>query len=110
MAIRQVGFQPLGRDAGRWIVPVEVRVPNILRPLAGGEPAVTAEGATLREVFEDLVRQYPGLRSSLLTTDGDMHRHLNVFLNDDDVRYLGRLDAKVGDTDTVTLMPAVDGG
>jgi len=91
-------------------VSVEVRLPNILRPFAGGEPAVTAEGGTLREVFDDLARQYPGLRPSLLTPDGDMHRHLNVFLNDDDVRYLGRLDAKVAQADTVTLMPAVAGG
>jgi molybdopterin converting factor small subunit len=91
-------------------VPVEVRLPNILRPLAGGAPAVTAQGATLREVFDDLVHQYPALGSSLLTDDGDMHRHLNVFLNDDDVRYLGRLEAKVGESDTVTLMPAVAGG
>jgi molybdopterin synthase sulfur carrier subunit len=91
-------------------VAVEVRLPNILRPLAGGEVSVKAEGATLREVFDDLVRQYPALAGSLLTPDGEMHRHLNVFLNDDDVRYLGRLDAKVGPSDTVTLMPAVAGG
>ncbi len=55
-------------------------------------------------------RKYPGLRGSLLTPDGEMHRHLNVFVNDDDVRYLGKLDAKVGDGDVVTLMPAVAGG
>lgn len=89
---------------------VEVRLPNILRPMAGGEASVKADGANLREVFEDLVRQYPGLRPSLLTTSGDMHRHLNVFLNDDDVRYLGQMDAKVGASDVVTLMPAVAGG
>jgi molybdopterin synthase sulfur carrier subunit len=91
-------------------VTVEVRLPNILRPMAAGEPIVSAEGTSLREVFDDLVRQYPALRSSLLTPDGEMHRHLNVFVNDDDVRYLGKLDAKVGDADTVTLMPAVAGG
>jgi sulfur-carrier protein len=91
-------------------VTVEVRLPNIFRPLAGGEASVKAEGATLREVFEDLAYQYPGLAGSLLTPEGDMHRHLNVFLNDDDVRYLGRLDAKVTSSDTVTLMPAVAGG
>ena len=91
-------------------MPIEVRLPNILRPLAGGEAAVTADGTTIREVFQDPSRRYPGLRPSLLTPEGDMHRHLNVFLNDDDVRYLGRLDAKVGDADTVTLMPAVAGG
>jgi sulfur-carrier protein len=91
-------------------VTVEVRLPNILRPQVEGEPAVKAEGTTLRDVFDDLVRRYPSLGPSLLTPEGDMHRHLNVFLNDDDVRYLGRLDAKVGDADTVTLMPAVAGG
>jgi molybdopterin converting factor small subunit len=91
-------------------VTVQVRLPNILRPVTGGEPAVRAEGTTLREVFDDLVRRYPGLGPSLLTPDGDMHRHLSVFLNDDDVRYLGRLDAKMSESDTVTLMPAVAGG
>jgi len=91
-------------------VAVEVRLPNILRPLAGGEPTVKADGNTLREVFEDLARQYPALAGSLLTSGGDMHRHLTVFLNDDDVRYLGGLDAKVTASDSVTLMPAVAGG
>jgi sulfur-carrier protein len=91
-------------------VTVEVRLPNILRQSAGGEASVEAEGATVGEVFDDLIVKYPGLRESLLTQDGEMHRHLNVFVNDDDVRYLGKLDAKVGDGDVVTLMPAVAGG
>jgi molybdopterin converting factor small subunit len=89
---------------------VSVRLPAVLRPSAGGESIVPAEGATVGEVFADLVRQHPGLRDQLLTPDGDLHRHLNVFLNDDDIRYLGKFDAKVGETDTVTLMPAVAGG
>jgi sulfur-carrier protein len=91
-------------------VTVEVRLPNILRSAASGQATVKADGDTLRDVFGDLVAHYPGLRESLLTPEGEMHRHLNVFLNDDDVRYLGRLDAKVGESDTVTLMPAVAGG
>ena len=91
-------------------MPVEVRLPNILRPMAGGEVAVKVEGGTVGEVFDDLVHQYPGLRASLLTPEGGMHRHLNVFLDDDDVRYLGGLEAKVGESSTVTLMPAVAGG
>ena len=91
-------------------MPVEVRLPNILRSVASGEASVTAEGTTVRDIFDDLVRRYPALRSSLLTPEGEMHRHLNVFVNDDDVRYLGKLEAKVGDDDTVTLMPAVAGG
>ena len=89
---------------------VAIRLPTVLRPSAGGQATVEAEGATVGEVFDDLVRQHPGLRGQLLTEDGELHRHLNVFLNDDDIRYLGKLDAKVGDSDTLTLMPAVAGG
>ncbi|MGI8492920.1 MAG: ubiquitin-like small modifier protein 1 [Acidimicrobiales bacterium] len=91
-------------------MPVDVRLPTVLRPAAGGQPTVRAEGATVGEVFEDLVRQHPGLREQLLTPDGEPHRHLNVYLNDDDIRYLGKMDAKVAESDTLTLMPAVAGG
>ncbi len=89
---------------------IAIRLPTVLRPAAGGQATVEAEGATVGEVFDDLIRQHPGLRDQLLTQDGELHRHLNVFLNDDDIRYLGKLDAKVGDSDTLTLMPAVAGG
>ena len=91
-------------------MPVNVRLPTVLRSAAGGVATVEAQGETVGEVFDDLVGQHPGLRSQLLTDDGELHRHLNVFLNDDDIRYLGRLDAKVGAGDTLTLMPAVAGG
>jgi molybdopterin converting factor small subunit len=91
-------------------VPVAIRLPTVLRSSAGGQATVEADGATVGEVFDDLIRQHPGLRSQLLTEGGELHRHLNVFLNDDDIRYLGKLDAKVGETDTLTLMPAVAGG
>ena len=89
---------------------VAVRLPTILRAAAGGQAVVHAEGATVGEVFEDLARRYPELSAQVLGPDGALHRHLNVFLNDDDVRYLGKLDAKVGEDDTLTLMPAVAGG
>ena len=89
---------------------VDVRVPTILRGATGGRAIVQASGATVGEVFEDLVERYPQLRPQVLTDDGDLHRHLNVFLNDDDIRYLGKLEAKVEADDTVTLMPAVAGG
>jgi sulfur-carrier protein len=71
---------------------------------------VSATGDTVGQVFDDLIRQHPGLKAQVLTDDGSLHRHLNVFLNDDDVRYLGKLDAKVADGDVLTLMPAVAGG
>ena len=91
-------------------MPVDVRLPTVLRPAAGGQATIQAEGETVGEIFEDVIRQHPGLRDQLLTEDGGIHRHLNIFLNDDDIRYLGKLDAKVGDSDTLTLMPAVAGG
>lgn len=91
-------------------MPVNVRLPTIFRPAAGGQATLEAEGETVGEVFDSLVGQHPGLRQQLLTPGGELHRHLNVFLNDDDIRYLGRLDAKVGAGDTLTLMPAVAGG
>lgn len=89
---------------------VSVRLPTILRPAAGGQATVDADGETIGQVFDSLIAAHPDLGGQLLTTDGELHRHLNVFLNDDDIRYLGRLDAKVAPTDTVTLMPAVAGG
>jgi molybdopterin synthase sulfur carrier subunit len=91
-------------------VSVDVRLPTILRPSTGGVATVAAEGDTVGEVFADLVRQHPALKEQLMTSDGELHRHLNVFLNDDDIRYLGRLDAKVTGRDILTLMPAVAGG
>jgi molybdopterin converting factor small subunit len=85
-------------------------LPTILRSAAGGQATVAAEGTTVGEVFADLIRQHPGLRDQLLSNDGELHRHLNIFLNDDDIRYLGKLEARVADRDTLTLMPAVAGG
>jgi molybdopterin synthase sulfur carrier subunit len=87
-----------------------VRVPTVLRASTGGAATVKASGATVGEVVQDLVEQYPGLRAQVLDGDGTLHRHLNVFLNDDDIRYIGRLEAKVSDDDEITLMPAVAGG
>ena len=89
---------------------VDVRVPTVLRASTGGAATVHASGATVGEVFDDLVSQFPSLRAQVLADDGSLHRHLNVFLNDDDIRYLGKLEAKVSDDDTITLMPAVAGG
>ncbi|HLI24610.1 MAG TPA: MoaD/ThiS family protein, partial [Acidimicrobiales bacterium] len=68
---------------------VAVRIPTVLRPAAGGASTVEAEGGSVGEVFADLVRRHPELRQQILTPEGELHRHLNVFLNDDDIRYLG---------------------
>ena len=89
---------------------VEVRLPTILRQHAGGQAVVKANGGTIGEVFEDLVRQFPGMAGQLVTEEGALHRFVNVYVNDDDVRYLERLDTKVADDDVVTILPAVAGG
>ena len=87
-----------------------VKLPTILRPQAGGEKLVDVDGSTLREVLSDLETRYPGITSTVLTEDGALHRFVNVYLNDEDVRYLGSLETEVRDGDTVSILPAVAGG
>jgi molybdopterin converting factor small subunit len=89
---------------------VEVRLPTVLRQHAGGQASVKANGGTLGEVFDDLLRQFPLLQGQLVTEDGGMHKFINVYLNDDDVRYLEKLDTKVTDDDVISILPAVAGG
>lgn len=91
-------------------MPVEVRLPTVLRAHAGGQSTVNAEGATIGEVLAQLTSQFPGLAGQVLTGDGSLHRFVNVYLNDDDVRYLDKLDTKVGPDDVVSILPAVAGG
>lgn len=88
----------------------EVRLPTVLRQHAGGQASVHANGETLGEVLEDLVRQFPLLAGQVVTEEGALHKFVNVYVNDDDVRYIGRLEAKVGSDDTVSILPAVAGG
>ena len=89
---------------------VTVRLPTIMRSNAGGQSEISAEGATIGEVIDDVVRQFPGTATHLKAPDGGVHRFVNVYLNDEDVRYIGKLDAKVGAGDTVSIVPAVAGG
>ena len=91
-------------------VPVEVRLPTVLRQHAGGQASVRANGATVGEAFADLVRQFPGLSGQLLAESGELHKFVNVYVNDDDVRYLKRLETPLADDDVVSILPAVAGG
>jgi len=91
-------------------VPVEVRLPTVLRPHADGRSTVSVPGATVGEALRALVAAHPGMAGQVLTEDGSLHRFVNVYLNDDDVRYLDRLDTKVADGDTLSILPAVAGG
>jgi MoaD family protein len=71
---------------------------------------VQGEGGTIREVLQDLDARYPGLAPSVITGDGDLHQFVNVYVNDEDVRYLGSLETSVRDGDVVAILPAVAGG
>ena len=89
---------------------VRVKLPTILRQHAGGVPSVEGAGSTLREVLQDLERRYPGLTSGVLSDRGDLQRFVNVYVNDEDVRFTGALDTDVREGDTVAILPAVAGG
>jgi MoaD family protein len=89
---------------------VDVRVPTILRSYTGGAKSVPGAGDTLAELLADLETRHPGLRGRLVTEEGGLHRFVNIYVNDEDVRFLGALEAKLSDGDTVTILPAVAGG
>ncbi len=89
---------------------VRVKLPTILRKHVGGEAQVEAEGATLRDLLADLEARYPGITKNIVSEDGGLHRFVNIYVNDEDVRYLGALETSVGEGDTVSILPAVAGG
>jgi molybdopterin synthase sulfur carrier subunit len=91
-------------------VSVEVRVPTMLRPQVGGSASVQAEGDTVGQALDDLVGRFPGLGGQVVTDEGALHKFVNVYVNDDDIRYLGKLDTKVGSGDVISILPAVAGG
>ncbi|HUV58474.1 MAG TPA: ubiquitin-like small modifier protein 1 [Acidimicrobiales bacterium] len=88
----------------------KVRIPTVLRPAMGGQTTVAVEGSTIGEVLAQMTAEYPAIKGQLVNEDGSLHRFLNVYVNDDDVRYLGGVDAPVADDDEITLLPAVAGG
>jgi len=91
---------------------VEVRIPTILRSYTGEQKAVSAEGATLAAVIDDLEANHPGIKGRLVEGDDGrtLRRFVNVYVNDEDVRFIGGIDAQVSDGDQVVVLPAVAGG
>jgi molybdopterin converting factor small subunit len=71
---------------------------------------VTTEGSTVREVLDQLATQFPGLRERILDDGGELHRFVNIYLNDEDVRFIGGLEAPVSSGDTLAILPALAGG
>jgi sulfur-carrier protein len=90
-------------------MPVEVRIPTILRTYTDDQKSVQASGDSLIALIDDLEANHPGLKDRLIE-DGDLRRFVNVYVNDEDVRFLGGLEAPVADGDQVVVLPAVAGG
>ena len=88
---------------------VTVSIPTILRTHTGGEKRVSASGATLQAIISDLESNYSGI-SERLVDNGKLHRFVNIYVNDEDVRFSGGLDTAISDGDSVTILPAVAGG
>ncbi|MFD5317988.1 MoaD/ThiS family protein [Streptomyces sp. NPDC127098] len=89
---------------------IEVRIPTILRSYTDGQKAVKGTGATIAELFTDLDANHPGIKDRLVEDGGKLRRFVNVYLNDEDVRFLAGVDTELSDGDSVTILPAVAGG
>ena len=89
---------------------VEVRVTSVLQRVVGGAKTVAAEGATVGELLDYLEQEYPGFKSQVLTDDGQLHRFVNIYKNDEDIRYLGQLQTGLEKGDVISILPALAGG
>ncbi len=88
---------------------VEVRVTANLQKLVGGQRSVQGEGSTVSELLDNVDSRYPGFKD-LLVTDGQLHRFVNIYLNDEDIRFLDKLDTPLKESDTLSILPALAGG
>jgi MoaD family protein len=88
----------------------KVSIPTPLRPNTGGQATVEAAGSTVGEVLADLARQHPELEKRLFASEGQLHQYVNIYLNDEDIRFMDELDTAVKDTDEVGIIPAIAGG
>jgi molybdopterin converting factor small subunit len=91
-------------------VTASVRIPTILRTYTGGASEVTADGATLAEVLDDLEASYAGIRGRILDDQGELRRFVNVYVGNDDVRFLDNLQTPTPDGTQISVIPAVAGG
>lgn len=89
---------------------VEVRIPTVFRKFTGGQQVVELTPGTVGDLIGQLEDRYPEMRGQLITEEGELHRFVNVYVNDEDVRYLDKLDTKASEGDIVALLPSVAGG
>ena len=89
---------------------VQVRIPTVFRKFTNQQAVAEVEPGTIAGVFDQLEKRWPGLRGQLVTDQGELHRFVNVYVNDEDVRYLEKLETKASEGDVVALLPSVAGG
>lgn len=91
-------------------MPIRIEIPPPMRELTDGKVEVSAHGATVGEAIADLVKNYPSLKSKLFDDKGQIRQHINLFVNDEDIRYLDEMETKLSDGMLLALIPAVAGG
>ncbi len=89
---------------------VQVRLPTVLRPAAEGQSQVSVDGEAVGQVVDSLIASYPALGTNLIDEAGDVRKFVNIYLNDEDIRFLERLETPVADGDELAILPAVAGG
>lgn len=89
---------------------VQVRIPTVFRKFTDGQSTVELDAGTIGDLVSQLDSRYPGMKDQMLTGEGQLHRFVNVYVNDEDARYLDKLETKVADGDTVSILPSVAGG
>jgi molybdopterin synthase sulfur carrier subunit len=91
-------------------LPVQVHVTSVIRNAVDGQRQVAADGASVRAVIDDIEGRYPGFRATVMDESGQLHRFVNIYLNDEDIRYLKGADTELKDGDEVSILPALAGG
>lgn len=89
---------------------VEVKIPTVFRKFTNNEASVELEPGTISDLIDQLDSRFPGFKDQIITSEGQLHRFVNVYVNDEDARYLEKLDTKVTEGDKVSLLPSVAGG
>ena len=89
---------------------VRVNVTSVIQKTVGGQRELTAEGGTIAELIDDIERRYPGFREQLVDDGGELHRFVNVYLNDEDVRFMEGARTALSEGDEVSILPALAGG
>lgn len=89
---------------------VKVRIPTPLRKITGGSDEVTAEGKNIAEIIDDLEKNYPGLKERICEPDGTLRRFVNLYLNDEDIRFMKNMDTEISESDELSIIPAIAGG